>query len=142
MSPHYRRSPLAQGGVEIPCVIIVSMPGTLINQLLMERYKKLVETLYTDQKEEEILGALLQLENTGDQDLVRWYQSRKRNRSVLPRVIRIKKIFQVILQRHHVKQRKNLKPRNRRAQMSKLLIEFWTLVFYLCFFYFFFLKRV
>ena len=69
MSTHYRRSPLVQGGVEIPCVVIVSVPGTVINQLLMERYKQLVETLYTEPKEEEIFGAMLQLENTGEQDL-------------------------------------------------------------------------
>ena len=42
---HYRRSPLVQGDIEIPCVVTVSMLGTLINQLLMERYKQLVETL-------------------------------------------------------------------------------------------------
>ena len=35
----------------------------------MERYKQLVETLYTEPKEEEILGTFLQLENTGEQDL-------------------------------------------------------------------------
>ena len=46
------------------------MSGTVINQLLMERYKQLVETLYTEPKEEEILGTSLQLENTGKQDLV------------------------------------------------------------------------
>ena len=68
-STHYRRSPLVQGGIEIPCVVTVSMPGTVINQLLMERYKQLVETLYTEPKEEEILGTFLQLENTGEQDL-------------------------------------------------------------------------
>ena len=68
-STHYGRSPLVQGGIEIPCVVTVSMPGTVINQLLMERYKQLVETLYTEPKEEEILGTFLQLENTGEQDL-------------------------------------------------------------------------
>ena len=68
-STHYRRSPLVQGGIEIPCVVTVSMPGTVINQLLMERYKQLVETLYTEPKEEEILGTFLQLENTDEQDL-------------------------------------------------------------------------
>ena len=46
------------------------MPGTVINQLLMERYKQLVETLYTEPKEDQILGTFLQLENTGEQDLV------------------------------------------------------------------------
>ena len=45
------------------------MSGTVINQLLMERYKQLVETLYTEPKEEEILGTFLQLDNTGEQDL-------------------------------------------------------------------------
>ena len=53
---HYRRSPLVQGGIEIPCIVTVSMHGTLINQLLMERYKQLVETLYTEAKEEGIWG--------------------------------------------------------------------------------------
>ena len=46
------------------------MPGTVINQLLMERYNQLVETLHTEPKEDEILGTFLQLENTGEQDLV------------------------------------------------------------------------
>ena len=68
-SAHYRRSPLGQGGIETPCVVAVSMPSTVINQLLMERYKQLVETLYTEPKEEEILKTFLQLENTGEQDL-------------------------------------------------------------------------
>ena len=44
-STHYRRSPLVQDGIEIPCVVTVSMPGSVINQLLMEKYKQLVETL-------------------------------------------------------------------------------------------------
>ena len=90
-SMHYRRSPLVQGGIEFPCVVTVSMPGAVINQLLMERYKQLVEKLYMETKKEEILGTFLQLENSGEQDL-------KRNRIVLPRVIRIKRIFKVILQ--------------------------------------------
>ena len=45
------------------------MPSTAINQLLMERYKQSVETLYTEPKEKEIWGTFLQLENTGEQDL-------------------------------------------------------------------------
>ena len=69
MSTHYRRSSLLQGGIEIPCVVTVSMPGTAINQLLMERCKQLVETLYTEPKEEEIMWTFLQLENTDEQDL-------------------------------------------------------------------------
>ena len=68
-STYYRRSTLVQGDIKIPCVVTVSMLGAVINQLLMERYKQLVETLYTEPKEEEILGTFLQLENTGEQDL-------------------------------------------------------------------------
>ena len=68
-STHYRRSPLVQSGIEIPCVVTVSMPGTVINQLLMERYKKLVETLYMELKEDKIWGEFLQLENTGEEGL-------------------------------------------------------------------------
>ena len=49
-STHYRRSPLVQGGIEIPCVVTLSMSGTVINQLLMERDKQLVEKLYTEPK--------------------------------------------------------------------------------------------
>ena len=43
--------------------------GTVINQLLVERYKQLVETLYTKPEEEGILGTFLQVESTGEQDL-------------------------------------------------------------------------
>ena len=47
-STHYRRSPLVQGVIEVSCVVIVSRPDNVINQLLMERCKQLVETLYTE----------------------------------------------------------------------------------------------
>ena len=140
-STHYRRSPLVQGGIEIPCVVTVSMPGTVINQLLMERYKQLVETLYTEPKEEEILGTFLQLENTGEQDLAPVAPKQKKKPKCPLESDKDQKIFKVILQRHPVKQLKNLKPRTRRAQMSSLLIEIWTLVFYLCFLNFFFSKE-
>jgi len=60
---------MVQGGIEIPCVVTVSMTSTVINQLLIERYKQLVETLYTEPKEEEILWTFLQLENTGEEHL-------------------------------------------------------------------------
>ena len=92
-STHYRRSPLVPGGIEIPCVVTLSMPGTVINLLLMERYKQLVETLYTESKEEEILATFLQVENTGEHELAPVAPKRKRNLSVFPRVIRIKKLF-------------------------------------------------
>ena len=36
---YYKRSPLIQSCIEIPRVVTVSVPGNVINQLLMERYK-------------------------------------------------------------------------------------------------------
>ena len=117
-SAHYRRSPLAQGGIEIPRVATVSIPGKVINQLLMGRYKQLVETLYTEPKEEELFGALLQLENTGEQDLAPVAPKQKKKLKFPPESDKNKKIFEVISQGQPVKQRKNTKPKNRRAQMS------------------------
>ena len=65
-STNYRRSPLVQGRLEIPCIVTVSMPGTIINQLLMEKYKQLVETLYAEPNEEKILGSFLTPDNSND----------------------------------------------------------------------------
>ena len=59
-SEHYRRSPIVQGGMEIPCKVTVKIPGTCLNLLLMEKYKQLVEELYIEPKKEEILGSFLQ----------------------------------------------------------------------------------
>lgn len=56
---HYRKSPLFQGGLEIPCKITVTMPGTIRNHLLLDRYRELVNDLYCEPKEEIILGNFL-----------------------------------------------------------------------------------
>ena len=105
-STHYRRSPLVQGGIEIPCVVTVSMPGTVMNQLLMERYKHLVETLYTEPKEEEALGTFLRLENTGEQDLATVAPKQKKKPKRPSESGKNKKDIRqkIILQRHSVKQ--------------------------------------
>ncbi|XP_057290014.1 uncharacterized protein LOC130657458 [Hydractinia symbiolongicarpus] len=60
-SVHYRRSPLVQGGLEIPCKITVTLPGTVNNLLVLARYQQLVEALYTEPKEELILGSFLHI---------------------------------------------------------------------------------
>ena len=118
-STHYRRSPVGQGGIEIPCAVTVSMFGTVINQLLMERYKELFETLSTEPKEGEILGTFLQLEHTGEQELALVAPKQRKKPKCPPESDKNqKKIFEVTLQRHPVKQQKNVKPRNRRIQMS------------------------
>ena len=56
-SDHYRRSPLIQGGIEIPCKVTAKIPGTVINLLIMEKYIQLVQKLYTEPKDEDILGS-------------------------------------------------------------------------------------
>ena len=58
-SEHYRRSSLVQEGLKIPCKVSAIMPGTVSNLLVLEKYWQLVEDLYTEPKNEEILGSFL-----------------------------------------------------------------------------------
>ena len=58
-SEHYRRSPLVQGGLEIPCKVSLTITGTVNNLLVLEKYRQLVEELYIEPKKEEILGSFL-----------------------------------------------------------------------------------
>ena len=58
-SDHYQRSPLVQGGMEIPCKVKASISGTCINLLLIERYKKMIEHTYTEPQNKEILRCYL-----------------------------------------------------------------------------------
>ena len=51
----YRCSPLFQGGLEIPCSVTVTMPGTIQNYLLLDRYRELVAELYCEPKDEVII---------------------------------------------------------------------------------------
>ena len=37
---HYRRSPLFQGGLEIPCKVTVTIPASTKGHLLMQHYEK------------------------------------------------------------------------------------------------------
>ena len=59
-SEHYRRSPLFQGGLEIACVVTVTMPGTVRNHMILERYKTIVEKLYCEPKNEVVIGCYLE----------------------------------------------------------------------------------
>ena len=58
-SDHYRRPSLVQGGIEIPCKVTANIPGTVINLLIMEKYIQLVQKLYMEPKDEDILGSFL-----------------------------------------------------------------------------------
>ena len=56
---YYRRSLLCQGGLEIPCMVTVSMPGTIRNHLLLDWYGELVTDLYCEPEDEVIIGRFL-----------------------------------------------------------------------------------
>ena len=56
---HYRLSSLIQGGFEIPCLVTVTMPGSIMNHLLIARYGKLLGELYLEPKDEEIMRDVL-----------------------------------------------------------------------------------
>ena len=61
-SDHYWRSPLIQGGIEIPCEVTAKISGTVINLMIMEKYTQLAQELYTEPNNEEILGSFLRAE--------------------------------------------------------------------------------
>ena len=58
-STDYRRSPLIQGGLEIPCNIIVKMPPTLINKKIIERLEELLDVLYIEPDGSAVVGSFL-----------------------------------------------------------------------------------
>ena len=58
-SSHYRRYPLIQGGLAIRCKVSATLPGTIKNHMLLDRYKELVNKLYCEPKSEVIIGNFL-----------------------------------------------------------------------------------
>ena len=50
---HYLLSPLIQGGLEVPFLVTVTMPGSIMNHLLITLYEKLLGELYLKPKGEE-----------------------------------------------------------------------------------------
>ena len=63
---HYRRSSLIQGGLEVSCLVTVTMPGSIMNHLLIAQYDKLLGELYLEPKDEEIMGTLLSVIREND----------------------------------------------------------------------------
>ena len=59
VTTNYRKSPLVQGGLEIACEVSVKMPPTVKNHMLIDKYLELVETLYSEPKEEVIFGSFI-----------------------------------------------------------------------------------
>ena len=76
---YYRRPPLFQGGLEIPCMVTVSMRGTIQNHFLLDRYRELVTDLYCEPKDEVIIGNFL---SPTEQALIERPQKRKKIVSV------------------------------------------------------------
>ena len=56
---HYRRSPLVQGGLEIPCDLVIRMPNTMESGELLKKYLKLFKNYYEEQQEIVILGTFV-----------------------------------------------------------------------------------
>ena len=57
---HDRRSPFFQGGLEIPCLFTATIPGSIEDQMLIQRYQQMVEELYCAPKEKVIMGRFLE----------------------------------------------------------------------------------
>ena len=69
---HYRRSPLVQGGLEIPCKLSVELAiATIKNSMLIDRYKEMIRELYEEPSEEVIMGSLLLDDSTDFDDIER-----------------------------------------------------------------------
>lgn len=54
-----RRSPLFQGGLEVMCTVKVSLPKTVKAQELLDKYKEMVLSLYTEPDDDVIVGTFL-----------------------------------------------------------------------------------
>ena len=58
-SSYYRRFPLIQAGLEICWKVSATLPGTIKDHMLLDRYKELVNKLYCEPKNEVIIGNFL-----------------------------------------------------------------------------------
>ena len=63
-SDRYRRSPLYQGGLEIPCLIKVTVVGTKTGQSLIQLYSEMVNKLYCEPEEDLSVGSFLEVEES------------------------------------------------------------------------------
>ena len=63
---HYWRSCLIQGGLEVPCLVTITMPGSIMNHLLIAWYEKLLGELYLELKDKEIMWTFLSVIHEND----------------------------------------------------------------------------
>ena len=59
MSEHYQKSPLFQGGLEIPCAITVTMIAIVCGHLLLQRYQQFVKTFNAETKDKVTVDSCL-----------------------------------------------------------------------------------
>ena len=60
-STHYRRSPLVQGSLEIPCAVNAKLIGTKKNKEILAKYLEMAQTHYTEPSSDDdvIMGSFL-----------------------------------------------------------------------------------
>ena len=58
-----------QGGLEIPCTVRVSLPASIRGDMLIQKYKSMVEELYCQPKQEVIMGSFLKKKPKGCADI-------------------------------------------------------------------------
>ena len=58
-STQYRRSPITQGGLEIPCKVILRINATVLSQKLLDKYKELATDLYSKPQTSELMGSFV-----------------------------------------------------------------------------------
>ena len=90
---HYRKSPLFQGGLEIPCEATVSMSGSIKGHMLLQHYQNMVDELYCQPKEEVIMGSFVE-KNVGDTE-----QVRAKKRKTVKKACKDAKIFETFFKR-------------------------------------------
>ena len=96
-----RRGQLVQGGSEVPCEISIRMPAGIVNHTLLQRYETLLRELYTEPKEEEVMGTFLSgLEANAINFFVEPHQKndRKNQKPITVRSKCIKQMFTAIKQ--------------------------------------------
>ena len=63
---HYRRSLLVQGGLEVPCIVTATMPGSIMSHFTMAQYENLLVELYLEPKHGEKMGTFLSVIHEDD----------------------------------------------------------------------------
>ena len=110
-STKYRKSPLFQGGLEIACIVNVSLPASIKGHLLIEKYKSMVNELYCNPKDEVVIGCFLE-----EGFNVACEPRRKKKKNVQPNVaettkkdsIDIRQLFKNIQKKNDERDRMNI----------------------------------